>query len=84
MISVNHRFIGVTSPAIIGRISKSQDIVTINRGDRFEAVNLKNGHRYDVHRIANTLVCVCPDSKRGHECKHEIASLRDLQLFDEV
>ena len=84
MISVNHRFIGVSSPAIIGRISRSKDIVTIRHHDQFVAVNLKNGHRYEVHQVNDVLVCTCPDSKKGNNCKHEIATLRDMQLYEEV
>lgn len=81
MISKKHRFQNVSDLAILGRLHRSQDIRTINRFSFFEAVNVKNGHRYRLELANDDIVCSCPDSSRGFCCKHEIAVARDLVLF---
>jgi len=82
MMKTDHRFVDVCDPATLGRLSRSFDIRVLNRFDFFEAVNLKNGHRYKVDIKGPEIRCSCKDAHRGNNCKHEIAVARDLILFE--
>lgn len=77
------RFIAVDDAAVLGRLLRSFQILTLNRGDHVEAVNTKNGHRYKVEINEQNIKCPCQDSSRGNNCKHEIAVARDLILFED-
>lgn len=83
MMSKSEVFIGIEDPSILGRLARASDIRVLNRFSFFEAVNSKNGHRYKVQVIGQDISCNCPDAKT-HHCKHEIAVLRDLNLFSEI
>ena len=76
------RFNGVEDPAVLGRLLRSLQIMTINRFEHVDAVNTKNGHRYKVEVRGQEISCSCPDSQKGNNCKHEIAVARDLILFE--
>ena len=84
MMKKTDRFNAVNDQAVLGRLLRSFQILTLNRGDHVEAVNTKNGHRYKVEINEQNIKCPCQDSIRGNNCKHEIAVARDMILFDEV
>ena len=84
MMKKSDRFNGVEDPAVLGRLLRSLQIITIKRDDHVEAVNTKNGNRYKVEINEQNIKCPCQDSSRGNNCKHEIAVARDMILFDEV
>ena len=83
MMKKTDRFTAVQDTAILGRLLRSLDIATLNRFEYFDAVNLKNGHRYKVDINGQEIRCSCKDSELGNNCKHEIAVARDLILFEE-
>jgi len=82
MMNKNQRFVEVTDQGTLGRLSRSQDIATVRQFSGFIAVNLKNGNRYQVSQIGDTLICACPDSANGFTCKHEIGVARDMRLYE--
>jgi len=84
MMKKTDRFNAVNDHAVLDRLLRSFQILTLNRGDHVEAVNTKNGHRYKVEINEQNIKCPCQDSSRGNNCKHEIAVARDMILFDEV
>ncbi|MBZ0174449.1 SWIM zinc finger family protein [Candidatus Methanoperedens sp. BLZ2] len=83
MIAKSEVFIGIKDPATLGRLARASEIRVLNRFSFFEAINTRNGHRYRVDINGQDISCNCPDAK-NHQCKHEIAVLRDLNLFKEV
>ena len=83
MLERNKRFLNEKNPAVLARLLRSLQIAVLRRAeDRFEALNKINGHKYNISVTDGTIVCTCPNSQRGHACKHEMAVSRDMPLFE--
>ncbi len=62
MMLKDQSFVNIDDEATIRRLLRSLDIRTINRFEYFEAVNIKNAHRYKVKIQGQNIVCSCPDA----------------------
>jgi len=81
MITLSRIFKNESDPATLRRIAKSMRIITQQAQvteTHFRTINLENHHRHDAELLGGKIVCSCMDSKKGNECKHEIALLRSL------
>lgn len=84
MMEKDRRFIGVSDRETLGRLLRSLKIAIIRRDEeKYEALNIESGNRYNVRIQANIIRCCCPDSQTGQTCKHEMAVGRDLPFFEE-